>query len=100
MQTDNLKGREDDERIDLIYSDHSEKEGSPMTRADQLSTEEEANDSQLQSEGKFPYSPNNLFVSWTYKLFCESCELQACLFKKIVLLFLFLSMYFFFLFIY
>lgn len=56
MQTDNLKGREDDERIDLIYSDHSEREGSPMKRADQLSTEEEANDSQFQSEGKSPYS--------------------------------------------
>ncbi|KAF2304850.1 hypothetical protein GH714_039166 [Hevea brasiliensis] len=49
--TENLKCKEHDDRIDLIYNDHSEEEGSSITHADQLSIEEEANDSKLQTEG-------------------------------------------------
>ncbi|KAJ9183948.1 hypothetical protein P3X46_007742 [Hevea brasiliensis] len=49
--TENLKCKEHDGRIDLIYNDHSEEEGSSITHADQLSIEEEANDSKLQTEG-------------------------------------------------
>ncbi|KAJ9167825.1 hypothetical protein P3X46_019418 [Hevea brasiliensis] len=48
--TDNLECREDDERIDLLYNDHSEKEGSTITHDDQPSTEEEANDSKFRTE--------------------------------------------------
>lgn len=67
---ENLECKDHDARINLIYNDHSEEEGSTITQADQLSIEEEANDSKIKTEGKTPCNlPSSILFTRHTKLF-------------------------------